>query len=149
MLATVCGSLPRALNGACEVFPRSLVASATLLILLLTHPADVGAQLNATEQARCRICHSGAFASADSGPHSVLNDEQWADRLDVDFTCTACHGDPSAHIAAGGQAPIFAFRDETAPAQTATEGTSPRRWPMPSNCRSRPQPLIWPPPSSG
>lgn len=119
MLATVCGSLPRALNGACEVFPRSLVASATLLILLLTHPADVGAQLNATEQARCRICHSGAFASADSGPHSVLNDEQWADRLDVDFTCTACHGDPSAHIAAGGQAPIFAFRDETAPAQTA------------------------------
>ncbi|MGD8339201.1 MAG: cytochrome c3 family protein [Gammaproteobacteria bacterium] len=85
------------------------VALAALLILSLLFAANASAQLTENEQGRCRLCHSGAFASTASGPHSVLADQEWADQLDVDFTCTACHGEASAHIAAGGQAPIFAF----------------------------------------
>ena len=122
MPVSVCGSLIRAVNGVSFVFRRFFVAPAAFLILLLTHSADLGAQLagsevasaepNRSEQARCRVCHGGFFAAADSGPHSVLSDEEWAARLGVGFACTACHGDASEHIAAGGQGPVLAFRDE-------------------------------------
>lgn len=98
---------------------RTASAVSAPLILFLGHAAEVSAQLTANEQARCHLCHGGEFALAESGPHSVFSDEQWAKELDIEFTCTACHGDARPHIATGGQAPILAFGDESAAEQSA------------------------------
>lgn len=52
----------------------------------------------------CTACHEEVVAGFDANPHSVAAGGGQAD-------CSACHGDPSEHIASGGEGAIFAFAE--------------------------------------
>ncbi len=74
----------------------------------------------AVAQGMCATCHLDKFDSLVESPHGVLQREDWLSRLETGPACVACHGDPTAHIqAGGGRGSIFAFREESAGRQTA------------------------------
>lgn len=96
--------------------PISLAALLVLGLGLLAAPDSTVAQVDQRLQARCRICHSDRFATTAAGPHAVIDEPGRAESFGVSFSCTACHGDVTEHIAAAGRAPVRAFRGE-APAE--------------------------------
>ena len=60
----------------------------------------------------CADCHEAEEAAFQRGPHSALEDEGLAAFYGAAPGCTACHGDPTAHLDSGGEAGnIFAFAD--------------------------------------
>lgn len=98
------------------------------LALALVLLAGLGLQVIATAQDRapeeavrrvCRLCHAPYFEGLASSPHQAiesLGDENGGGRL----ACTACHGDVSTHIGAGGgRGNVFAFKTEPPAEQSA------------------------------
>ncbi len=58
----------------------------------------------------CAGCHEDEASSFQRGPHSVLDRDGLAAFHGAVSGCTACHGDPTAHLDSGGEAGnIFAF----------------------------------------
>lgn len=84
--------------------------------ILLAQPG--AGQANRTE-AICRVCHAAQFESLQSNPHRALDQPAFREQTGNAPACLDCHGDVSAHIAAGGgRGSVFAFRDEPPLAQT-------------------------------
>ncbi len=60
----------------------------------------------------CAGCHDVEAAAFLRGPHSALDREGLAALHGAESGCTACHGDPTAHLDSGGEpGNIFAFGD--------------------------------------
>ena len=58
----------------------------------------------------CAACHEDLVAGFAAGPHAVLDREGMDERYDLTLSCSACHGDPAAHLEAGGGTDtIFSF----------------------------------------
>jgi DmsE family decaheme c-type cytochrome len=92
-------------------------------MIALAWAADVRSQpVQAADDERtatlCMACHRDKFEAREANPHVVLDSEPWRARSGFAVGCSSCHGDVTAHIAAGGGAVgVFAFRLEPAPAQ--------------------------------
>lgn len=87
-----------------------------MMVVLLGHFAQAGEEAgeemtSAKIVATCADCHELDNAGYRDNPHAVLNrDPALATHLGVTSSCTACHGDPAAHIESAGDAgTIFAF----------------------------------------
>lgn len=66
----------------------------------------------------CLACH------ADQGPspashHSVLETRGGASSTESESSCTACHGDPTAHLESLDPADIFTYRSEDSPVEAS------------------------------
>jgi DmsE family decaheme c-type cytochrome len=104
-----------------------LIPFALLLVALVGHLAfaeeEGGPAMAASEiVASCADCHDIDTPAYRDNPHAVLNrDPALAMHLGVNSSCTACHGDPAAHIESGGEeGTIFTF-GENRPAMAQTE----------------------------
>jgi len=61
----------------------------------------------------CADCHETEAAATLRGPHSALDTEGLAALHGAASSCTACHGDPTAHLDSGGEpGNLFAFGDQ-------------------------------------
>lgn len=101
---------------------RRASGAAALLVIGFAWPAAApnAQSLNLeTTRSLCSACHADKFESVATSPHAVLDRENWQEQTGVELSCLACHGDVSAHIAAGGRGPVFKFREESAIEQTA------------------------------
>lgn len=87
------------------------VLAAVLLIVGLAQAApqdDDG--MMAMEADTCAACH-GELVESFGGPHAALDRE--GGPLAGSLSCSGCHGDPTAHLEAGGGAEnIFSFDEE-------------------------------------
>lgn len=62
----------------------------------------------------CADCHEDQVAAFAKNPHAALDTEGLAAKGGVSFSCEACHGDPTAHLEAGGGADtIITYGPET------------------------------------
>jgi len=52
----------------------------------------------------CGDCHDDVVAAFARNPHAALDTEGLAAKAGASFSCAACHGDPTAHLDAGGGA---------------------------------------------
>lgn len=66
----------------------------------------------------CRACHANQFETIAGSPHAAVDSPQWLEHAGADASCTACHGDVTQHVGAGGRGPVLAFADEPAFEQT-------------------------------
>jgi DmsE family decaheme c-type cytochrome len=114
---------PRARDvAAVKPLPSPKVWVLALLTLTAVHCGTLSAQErngDATLTARlCNACHLDKFDALGRNPHAALFAADWQERTGHDLGCLACHGDVTAHIAAGGgRGTVRAFRDETVRAQ--------------------------------
>ncbi len=100
----------------CAAASRALGAASLAIVVAWLSPAHVAAQPRDPEVVAtlCRGCHSERFESAARGAHGVLDGAEWRRHTGLAPGCLACHGDVSAHLAAGGgRGSVFAFRDES------------------------------------
>lgn len=96
---------------------QTFVAIAALLSTASGYAVAQGAGSDVTTAA-CRVCHADQFDSVAREPHSVIDSAAWQEHRNDSLSCTACHGDVTEHVGAGGRGPVFAFSDESALAQT-------------------------------
>jgi DmsE family decaheme c-type cytochrome len=113
MLAARNSMLDRSYYGHVKV--HLFICLAGLLYLMSGHAA---AQNSDGTAVVCRTCHAGRFASLARSPHSVIDSAAWQEHRDAGLSCTACHGDVTEHISAGGRGPVFAFSGEAPLRQT-------------------------------
>jgi DmsE family decaheme c-type cytochrome len=96
---------------------------ACLAVVLVSFACAAGAAAQARDEATtallCNACHLDKFEAREHNAHSVLFTAEWQQRTGHEVGCLNCHGDITAHIAAGGgrDTGAFAFRTETALAQ--------------------------------
>ena len=84
------------------------VAAAILLVGVAQAAPQDDAEM-AVEAEICAACHEDVVASF-GGPHSALDRE--GGPLAGSLSCAGCHGDPSAHLeAGGGSETIFSFNE--------------------------------------
>jgi len=64
-----------------------------------------------TTRHTCAVCRSSRVEAFVRNPHDAPDSEGLAARAGAGFSCAACHGNPTAHLEAGGGAPstILAF----------------------------------------
>lgn len=84
----------------------------------------------------CAVCHESEVTTLSRTPHRLLDAEDAELRGLAshagDLSCSACHGDVTAHMEAGGGGPIFSFggdaaaRTESEVCATCHAGTHPR-----------------------
>lgn len=88
-----------------------VLATVTLLVgLAQAAPQDDAETAMAVELEMCAACHDEVVSSF-SGPHAALDRE--GGPLAGDLSCSGCHGDPTAHLeAGGGTETIFSFAEE-------------------------------------
>jgi DmsE family decaheme c-type cytochrome len=65
-------------------------------------PATAEAQQVSAET--CADCHDDVVGPFARNPHAALDTEGLASKAGASFSCAACHGDPTAHLEAGGGA---------------------------------------------
>lgn len=92
---------------------RALLLSALLVLALPAQGDDRGEAITAGSEV-CAACHQDQFLSYAGSVHSLLESDGWARAAEGDgpgfASCSACHGDPTAHLVAGGTTgTIFAF----------------------------------------
>jgi DmsE family decaheme c-type cytochrome len=91
----------------------SLVAIAAFLAYAVTAAGKTPGDpyVPDAEAEECGACHDDILGAMRNNPHALLAKEGWTGE-DVG-SCTACHGDASAHLEAGGsEGTISAFDDD-------------------------------------
>lgn len=96
-------------------WPTLGVLTATLLglgVWIVSADTTPTSDAGGTTAETCADCHAEYVADLRHGHHSALDTEGLASRADAGFSCAACHGDPTKHLAEGTAGTIFAFADE-------------------------------------
>ena len=101
------------------LMPSVLGAAAVLFMAVsgFTLPRDEGAPPMRSDQfEECATCHEEHAETFLLNPHSALESEGLAMKAGAESSCTACHGDPTAHLdEGGGEGNIFAFGEDELP----------------------------------
>ena len=92
---------------------RSWISWFLAVLLVAFAPSGLAQQAGpspAVTQTLCMACHRDRFEVLAGTPHRALDTPDWREKTGVQPVCINCHGDASAHIAAGGgKGSIFAF----------------------------------------
>lgn len=110
--------------------PIAFFATAAVIFMIALGPAAAKGIAGAMEV--CGDCHDEVVEALAKTPHSTLDSEGWKLPEGADVACTACHGDASAHLdAGGGEGTIYNFEgglpsDVTARCMTCHGDAHPR-----------------------